>query len=366
MNANLEKTEMKNNEIVIHNKSDVQTTFNSETVNLIKNTVAPANLSIKEFEMFIYQANKSGLDPLSRQIYCMKSEKTGKVSIQATIDGFRLIAERTGLYQGQTPVMWCGEDGKWVDVWLKKEYPAAAKVGVLKKGFLEPLYAIARFDSYAQRYGDKLNFTWSKMPDLMIGKCAEALALRKAFPQETSNLYLSEEMSNFIDEPETKTVKKSDPAQPTFAERFIQYVSTLKSAIEVKETYEKAIVNKSYANLSDSEKSAMDLAYLDKLNEFEKVEMNQEVIEPDFSKPPIDVAKEIVKTFDAVEVKDVDYSEMKEFKELAEKKTITSLKGLYESVTGTTIYNSYSQEYKDAYKSHYDTCSQNLLIKTKK
>jgi phage recombination protein Bet len=355
MNANLEKTEMKNNEIVIHNKSDVQTTFNSETVNLIKNTVAPKNLTEKEFEMFIYQANRTGLDPLSRQIYCIKSKD--KVSIQATIDGFRLIAERTGLYQGQTPVIWCGEDGIWKDVWLKKENPAAAKVGVNRKGFTEPLYAIARFETYAQKnYEGKLNYTWLKMPDLMIGKCAEALALRKAFPQELSNIYSSEEMANFTDEPETKTFKKSDPAQPSFAERFIQYVGTLKTVVEVKDLYDKSIVKDSYARLSDSEKSAMDLAYLDKLNEFE----------PDFSKPPIDVSKEIVETFDAVEVKEVDYSEMKEFKELSEKKTITSLKGLYESVTGTTIYNSYSQEYKDAYKSHYDLCSQNLLIKTKK
>lgn len=355
MNANLEKSEVKNNEIVIHNKSDVQTTFSNETVDLIKNTVAPKNLSEKEFEMFIYQANRTGLDPLSRQIYCIKSKD--KVSIQATIDGFRLIAERTGLYQGQTPVMWCGEDGIWKDVWLKKENPAAAKVGVNRKGFTEPLYAIARFETYAQKnYEGKLNYTWLKMPDLMIGKCAEALALRKAFPQELSNIYSSEEMSNFIDEPETKTRKPiSDPNNPTFKERAINYFKTLDSLDKINEVYNKTKSSDSFTGLTQEEQAEIDKAYVENVNR----------IQPD--KPEIEtVEAEIIEKFDAVEVKDVDYSEMKEFKKLAEKKTITSLKGLYEAVTGTTIYNSYSQEYKDAYKNHYNTCSQNLLIKTKK
>jgi hypothetical protein len=115
------------------------------------------------------------------------------MSIQVSIDGLRKRAANSGYYDGST-TFWCGEDGKWLEVWLKSTPPSAAKTVVYRKGCGQPFTAVARFDAYKQDFKGKLSGLWEKMPDIMIGKCSEALALRKAFPEQTAGLYASEEM----------------------------------------------------------------------------------------------------------------------------------------------------------------------------
>lgn len=153
---------------------------------IIKEQIAK-DCSDGELRLFAQVCAKTGLDPFSRQIYAIK--RSGKMSIQTSIDGFRVIAERSRDYEGQTPKQWCDEDGVWVDVWLKKDHPAAARVGVWRRGFREPLYAVATWAEYAQT-----SPMWSKMGPHMLAKCAESLALRAAFPNDLSGLYTSDEL----------------------------------------------------------------------------------------------------------------------------------------------------------------------------
>lgn len=185
--------------------------LNREQIELLKRTICKGATD-DELQLFVQTANRLGLDPFSKQIHAVKRwTKNGEVmSIQIGIDGFRLQAQRTGQYEGQLGPQWCGEDGAWKDVWLSKDPPAAARVGVWRTGFRDPIWSIARWDSYKQEGKFGLSPMWKSMPDLMIGKCAEALALRRAFPAELSGLYAPEEMMQA--EVYTPPVQEAAPA----------------------------------------------------------------------------------------------------------------------------------------------------------
>jgi phage recombination protein Bet len=182
--------------IVKHEQAAIE--YTPEQVQLIKSQIAP-KASNDELKLFLYQCQRTGLDPLTRQIYCIhrKVNNVDKMTIQTSIDGFRVIAERSGVYAGQGEPVFIEENGRII----------SCKVSVFKFNPLGVRYEAAVGVAYMAEYAQQ-GPMWQKMPHTMISKCAEAVALRKAFPQDLSGLYTSEEIEQET-EAQITTVQKN-------------------------------------------------------------------------------------------------------------------------------------------------------------
>lgn len=166
--------------------------FSREELNLLKRTIA-VGATDDEFRMFVAICNRSGLDPFAKQIYLIKRKRWNAqtqsndeyASIEVSIDGARLIAERTGERNGEEGPLWCNSLGEWFDVWTPDGPPKACKMSVYRKGHERPYTGIAYWNMHAQtKRNGELTAMWAKGGPNMLAKCAERLALAKAFPVE--------------------------------------------------------------------------------------------------------------------------------------------------------------------------------------
>lgn len=206
---------------------------------LIKRTIAK-DCNDDEFNLFVEVCKQTGLNPIRRQIYCLiynkdKPEKR-QMAIITGIDGYRAIANRSGLYRpaGTEDMVWITDDS------LKSELNPAGIVEArytaykwheASKTWME-CQGIARWDEYApieeewawtedEQTGKrsrkptgkrKLSGKWISMARTMIMKCAEAAALRRGWPEDLSGTYVEEEMdrARVIDATATEIVEAEE------------------------------------------------------------------------------------------------------------------------------------------------------------
>lgn len=223
--------------------------FSDEQVALVKRAIcrpSKRQATDDELKLFIHQCERTGLDPFARQIYAIFrwDGRAGaeQMSVQVSIDGFRLVAERSGHYLGQDGPFWCGSDGEWRDVWIAGEPPVAAKVVIHKTlgDRIASTPAVAHYEEYVPRKNGQPMGLWREKPALMLAKCAEALALRKVFPAELSGLYTAEEMAR-ADAPTPPTTESPrpaiGPADPEVVDGVAEVVETI-SGDRVEQLYE--------------------------------------------------------------------------------------------------------------------------------
>lgn len=168
--------------------------FTDEQRQIIRDSYANG-ASDEEFAVLMEIARARRLNPLLRQIHFVHrwdGEKGRQVwSAQVSIDGLRAIAERTGRYAGQDePEFVENPDGT-----IK-----LCKVRVWRSDWPRPAVGIAYWNEYVQSIRDRQTgrqrpvALWGRMPRTMLAKCAEALALRRAFPEDAGGLYTPDEM----------------------------------------------------------------------------------------------------------------------------------------------------------------------------
>lgn len=172
--------------------------FTQEQISILRNCICK-ELSNEEFQIFLMACNRTQLDPFMRQIHAVKRWdnrlKRETMTIQTGIDGYRLIAERTGCYApGPKPTFEYDEKGNLISAtaYVKKQ---------TQDGTWHIVDVEAFFEEYCQTTTDKHTGEkksiglWVSMKRNQLAKCAESLALRKSFPAELSGIYTKEEMT---------------------------------------------------------------------------------------------------------------------------------------------------------------------------
>lgn len=240
---------MNDKSLTVVKKNEVAHPF-MEQLQLIKETIC-VGLTDNEFKLFMYQCNKMGLDPLVRQIYPVKRWNSAlgreSMTIQTGIDGYRLIADRTGRYfPGKDPELVFDKDGGLVSA--KSYISKKTQDGKWREVDLTAYYC----EYVALGKNGKPNHMWATKPRIMLAKCAEAMLLRKAFPAELSGVYTQEEMGQ-ADNPtvnshkpqEITEEKPEEPKEKCTVEQAEAFISAWSA------TYEEEILRSYIAKKSD-------------------------------------------------------------------------------------------------------------------
>jgi len=178
-------------------KNEIIMDSSKEQLDMIKDMWFKGYGSDVDLGVFWHVCKHKKLDPFSRQIYPVfrntkqkDGSKIQQMTIQTGIDGFRLIADRTGRYcAGREPSFQYDKNGQLVSAtsYIKKQ---------TQDGTWHEVSGVAFYAEYAQKnYDGTPTKFWQQMPHVMLAKCAETIALRKGFPEDLSGIYTNEEMA---------------------------------------------------------------------------------------------------------------------------------------------------------------------------
>ena len=239
-------------EVVKYNGNNGVALTDADIQTLVDANIIPKGTPKAQVSVFARTCSERNLSPFSKQIYLMKREtKQGtRYNTQTSIDGFRSIAERTNKYAGSDDYTFDEGIAEYQMIKDKRMKPTTATATVhkiLPNQQIFPIKATVRWEEYYP--GGNQGFMWDKMPFLMLGKCAEALALRKAFPEQLGSIYINEEMQQAETVIETPTeIHAETPVEVVEEQKedlTAKYENLFKdkSSTEIKDVYNKLPLN---------------------------------------------------------------------------------------------------------------------------
>jgi phage recombination protein Bet len=173
----------------------------SEQLDLVRKTVAK-DATPAELQLYLYDCARHGVHPLDKLLHFTK--RSGKYTPITSIDLMRIRAADTGDCLGISDPIFTGTP-------KKDDFASTVTVRRLVQNQVAEFTATARWTEYKPESND---FMWQRMPHTMLGKCAEALALRKGFPKQLAGLYAKEEMEQATSDPRQTRTTAPLPEKP--------------------------------------------------------------------------------------------------------------------------------------------------------
>ncbi|HZL95220.1 MAG TPA: phage recombination protein Bet, partial [Vicinamibacterales bacterium] len=200
-----------------------ETRLTNAQMSTLRNSLFPG-ASDQSIAMVVDYCTARGLDPMKKPCHIVPiSVKVGdryewRDVVMPGIYELRTTAMRTGLYVGQEAPVY--GDVREYSVTTAKDSPklqapesVTIKVRRLHRetGTVGEFVGIARFTECVGTNKDgSINARWQRAPFQMLEKCAEAAALRRAFPDELGGEHASEEMEGItIEQPREISMPQS-------------------------------------------------------------------------------------------------------------------------------------------------------------
>ena len=172
-----------------------------ETWNALREAVFPA-ASDEMIAVAVDYCKARNLDPLKKPVHIVETWDSAQrkmvETIWPSITELRITATRTGEFAGKDETAY-GPDIEESVGGIKMKYPEWCQVTVYRLVNGErcafPGEKVYWKEAFAGKKGGEPNAMWKKRPYGQLAKCAEAAALRAAFPEEVGEGVTAEEMA---------------------------------------------------------------------------------------------------------------------------------------------------------------------------